>query len=111
VVSIESLAPDPVVVIPATAPGEPSRLECAFTARRAKQLASADEVPSLSGLIGAEIVPVTSLLYHGRAALSRAEEVRLEIHAMLADPAMTVDRLRPRILELLDLVPLARDAA
>jgi hypothetical protein len=111
VVPIESLAPDPVPVIPTTAPGEPSRLEHAFTARRAKQLASDDRTPSLSGLIGAEIVPVTSLLYRGPAALSRAEELRHEIRALLADPATTVDQLRPHIHELLDLVPLARDAA
>jgi hypothetical protein len=111
IVSIESLAPDPVAVIPATAPGEPSRLESAFTTRRAMQLAPDNNAPSLSGLIGVEIVPVTSLLYRGHAAFSRAEELRDEIYALLADPATSVDRLRPYIHELLDLVPLARDAA
>ncbi len=111
VVSIASLAPDPVPVIPAAAPGEPSLLERAFTTRRALSLASADTTPTMSGLIGAEIVPVTVLLYRGHAALARAEEVRLEIHAMLAEPTASIDRLRPIIHELLDLVPLARDAA
>ncbi len=111
VVPIESLAPDPVPVIPTTAPGQPSRLEQAFAARRARQLAAEDQAPSLSGLIGAEIVPVTSLLYRGPAAFSRAEELRHEIRDLLADPTTTVDRLRPYIHELLDLVPLARDAA
>ena len=111
IVSIASLAPDPVPVIPAAAPGEPSLLERAFTTRRALSLASADTTPTMSGLIGAEIVPVTVLLYRGHAALARAEEVRLEIHAMLAEPTASIDRLRPIIHELLDLVPLARDAA
>jgi hypothetical protein len=116
VVPIESLAPDPVVaappiVIPAEAPGAPSRLENAFVRRRALQLSTHDNAASMSGLIGAEIVPVAALLYRGPAALHRAEEVRQEIDAILADPAVSVEWLRPHIRELLDLVPLARDAA
>jgi hypothetical protein len=111
IVPIASLAPDPVPVIPMVAPGQPSRLESAFIKRRALSLMSDEHAPSLSGLIAAEIVPVTSLLYRGHAALSRLAEIRLEIHAMLADPAVSVDRLRPYLYELLDLVPLARDAA
>lgn len=111
VVSIESLAPDVRTEIPSEAPGKPSRLERAFASRRALQLAAADEAPSLGGLIGAEIVPVTSLLYRGDAAVTRAEEVRVEIHAILLDPSPSIDRLRPYIHELLDLVPLAREAA
>lgn len=111
IVSIASLAPNPVPAIPEIAPGKPSRIESAFVRRRALSLMSDDRTPSLSGLIGAEIVPVTSLLYRGSAALSRLAEVRLEIHAMLDDPAVSVDRLRPSIHELLDLVPLAREAA
>jgi hypothetical protein len=111
VVSIASLAPDPVPVIPVDAPGEPSRLERAFVARRARQIAADNDAPSLSGFIGAEIVPVTSLLYRGPAAFSRADEVGREIRAMLADPALSLDRLRPYIDELLDLVPLTREAA
>jgi len=117
VVPIESLAPDlispePVVpVIPVQAPGVPTRLEQAFVKRRALALTTPENVASLSGLIAAEIVPVSTLLYRGQAALSRAEEVRLELTALLAEPAISIDRLRPHVIELLDLIPLARDAA
>jgi hypothetical protein len=110
-VSIESLAPDPVISIPDTAPGDPSRLERAFADRRGRGTASSAEAPSLSGLIGAEIVPIATLIYRGASALARAAEVRIEIHAVLAEPSVSLDTLRPYIHELLDLVPLARDAA
>jgi len=121
VVPIASLAPDDAtaprrrydvpVVIPADAPGPPSRLESAFLQRRALAVAAADTTPTLGGLIGAEIVPVATLLYRGSAALSRADELRSEIAARLGRATVSLDELRPYIHELLDLVPLARDAA
>jgi len=105
-------APEPVVPeIPREAPGAPSRLELAFGRRAALAGAAGDEAPSLGGLIGAEIVPVTALLYRGAAALSRAEEVRKEIQRILAGPVISFDVIRAPIEELLDLIPLARDAA
>lgn len=121
VVPIESLAPDPepafesartaAPVIPEEAPGAPSRLELAFARRRTLPANSDAPAPTLSGLIGAEIVPIASLLYRGSSALSRADEVRTEIYIILADPSVSLERLRPHIHELLDLVPLARGAA
>lgn len=112
IVPIESLAPElPAPMIPAEAPGAPGRLERAFITRGALTLGATERTATVSGLIGVEIVPVAELLYRGGAALSRAEELRLEIHAMLAQPGVSIDRLRPHIHELLDLVPLARDAA
>ena len=114
VVPIESLAPDPVAaapVIPPQAPGAPSRLERAFAHRRTADHGVTPPAPSLSGLIGAEIVPITSLLYRGQRALERADEVRTEIYVILADPSVSIDQLKPHIHELLDLVPLARGAA
>jgi len=121
VVPIESLAPDPESgfgpardappVIPEEAPGTPSRLELAFARRRTLPPDSDPPAPTLSGLIGAEIVPIASLLYRGASALSRADEVRTEIYIILADPSVSLERLRPHIHELLDLVPLARGAA
>ena len=104
VVPIESLAPDDIApavpVIPAEAPGEPSRLELAFVRRRALNANAADAAPSLSGLIGAEIIPMASLLYRGGAALTRAHELRGEIHDILAQPTVSLEQLRPHIHEL-----------
>ncbi|MGH7583961.1 MAG: hypothetical protein ACREL5_12115 [Gemmatimonadales bacterium] len=114
VVPIESLAPDsirPVPPIPAVAPGEPTRLELAFVARRERERGNADDTATLSGLIGMEIVAMASLLYRGPSALARADEVRATLCGMLADVSLPLDTLRPHLDELLDLVPLARDAA
>jgi hypothetical protein len=114
IVPIESLAPaahPPALPIPAKAPGQPSRLELAFVRRRSLQRAADSDAPTLSGLIGAEIVPIASLLYRGHTARSRADELRTEILLLLAEPAASLERLRPPIHELLDLLPLARDAA
>ncbi len=114
IVPIESLAPaahPPALPIPAEAPGQPSRLELAFVRRRSLQRAADSDGPTLSGLIGAEIVPIASLLYRGHTARSRADELRAEILLLLAEPAVSLERLRPPIHELLDLLPLARDAA
>jgi hypothetical protein len=110
VVPIESLAPD-TPPVPEIAPGEPSLLERAFARRRAVAIERGDEPPALGILIGAEIVPIESLLYRGAAALARAEEIRTEILTMLDESTVSLPNLRPFITELLDLVPLARDAA
>jgi hypothetical protein len=118
-VSIESLAPDfePVVAaplpppIPAEAPGDPTRLERAFITRGALSLEATDDAPSLGGLIAAQIVPVDTLLYRGGSAVSRVDELRAALERALTDPAIGLDRLRPLLQELLDLIPLARDAA
>ncbi|MFN2326363.1 MAG: hypothetical protein ABR551_10815, partial [Gemmatimonadales bacterium] len=54
------------------------------------------------------VVPIESLLYRGRSALIRANEVRQEIDAIIA--ALKAERrLEPLIQELMDLVPLALD--
>ncbi len=118
IVEIASLAPDdvasvpPVVTrdIPATAPGEPGRLERAFVALRRLEQGGNREAPSLEALVGAA-TPIDGLLYRGDRALARAEEVRAELAGILAEPTVSLERLRPLLDELLDLVPLARDAA
>lgn len=107
IVSILSLAPD----VPEAADGAPGRLERAFGRRATLERAAPAAAASLDGLIAAEIVAVESLLLRGGAALRRADQVRAEIDAILAEPAVSLDRLRPHLLELLDLVALARDAA
>jgi hypothetical protein len=53
-----------------------------------------------------DVVEITSLLYHGDAALHRAAEIRRELTARLRAGA-TLAAIRPLLDELLDLVPLA----
>ncbi|MES2303916.1 MAG: hypothetical protein V4558_00310 [Gemmatimonadota bacterium] len=125
IVSIESLAPEdddmPIVSIESLAPiaTGPGLLERAYIRRGALLLEPRPTQASLEGLTGrsvaaaddAMILPVADILYRGVAALDRAEEVRAEINAILAEPTVSLEALRPWINELLDLVPLARDAA
>ncbi len=115
IVTIESLAPAPTGaaerLVPADAAGSAGRLERAFRRRSELERSRGDEAPSLERLIGAGIVPIGQLCYRGAAALARAAQVREEINGLLAEPTVSLDRLRPYIQELLDLVPLARDAA
>lgn len=115
IVAIESLAPAlPVIadrLVPAEAAGSAGRLERAFRRRSELEGTRGDEEPSLEQLIGAGIVPIGQLCYRGAGALTRAAQVREEINGLLAEPTVSLDRLRPYIQELLDLVPLARDAA
>jgi len=94
-------------------------LERAYTRRGELLRDGGTPTPSLDVLTGqgdglpAEtlILPVADLLYRGEAALDRADVVRAEISAILAEPIVSLDALRPWITELLDLVSLARDAA
>ncbi len=126
VVSITALAPDdetdvvriidlapaaPMPEIPATAPGVPSRMERAYQRRAERARQAAPEPPSLDGLLGQPVLSVGDLLYAGEAALTRAEEVRAELGAILALPTVSLDGIRPLVEELLDLVPLARRVA
>lgn len=125
IISIDALAPDdvesPIVSIESLAPsaGEPGTLERAYTRRGELLRDGGTPTPSLDLLTGqgdglpAEtlILPVADLLYRGEAALDRADVVRAEISAILAEPIVSLDALRPWINELLDLVSLARDAA
>ena len=112
IVAIESLAPDaPAVMIPAAAAGMPGRLERAYRSLALVTAQRGDEAPSLDALLGNDVLPIEQLLYRGQSALHRAAQVREEINGLLSEPTVSLDRLRPYIQELLDLVPLARDAA
>ncbi|MEO5799110.1 MAG: hypothetical protein ABIZ70_11170 [Gemmatimonadales bacterium] len=126
IVPIEMLAPDedddtPIVSIESLAPTAtgPGMLERAYVRRGALLLETRATRASLDGLTGRAavepddgvILPVADILYRGVAALDRADEVRGEINAILAKPTVSLEALRPWINELLDLVPLARDAA
>ena len=124
-ISIDALAPDTpglrIVSIESLAPSamEPGALERAYVRRGVLLRGSTDQRASLDGLAGrivpatdeGQIFPIAELLYRGIAALDRADEVRAEINAILVEPTISLDALRPWIHELLDLVPLARDAA
>jgi hypothetical protein len=109
IVPIAALAPD--VLVPEEAPGAPSRLELAFRHRRDLTDSTADQPPTVAGLLGEPVVDVTALLYLGDGAFSRAESVRAELLAALADPDVSLAQLRPLLEELLDLLPLARRVA
>lgn len=119
VVSIDALAPDDdVIPIEALAPMQQvaeltasGRLEAAYRRRSALRRAAGGSGPSLDALLGERMVAIELLLYRGDAALARAEEVRGELTRLLSEPSLSLDRLRPLLDELLDLVPLARDAA
>ncbi len=110
IVPIEALAFD-APPIPEIAPGEATVLERAFVRRREVVDQRGAEEPALATLIGAEIVAIETLLYRGRAALERADEIRTEILRMLEQATVSLPGLHPYITELLDLVPLARDVA
>lgn len=120
IISIDALAPDdldsPIVTIESLAPIEsaPGALERAYARRKALLHDGGASAPSLEALTARDeslILPVGDLLYRGEAALDRAEVVRAEINTILAEPTVSLNALRPWIHELLDLVPLARDAA
>jgi hypothetical protein len=122
VIPIDALAPDDdeadVVPIAALAPDEDSDrtvgaglLERAFRARDALVRAQQPGAPSLAALGGEQVVPIDNLLYRGPRAVARADELRAQLSAILAEPTVALERLRPYLDELLDLVPLARDAA
>lgn len=114
IVPIESLAPDASIAasaIPAEAPGAPGRLEVAYRSLVLVTAARGAEEPAIDALLGRDVLPIEQLLYRGPAALHRAAQVREEINGLLAEPTVSLERLRPHIQELLDLVPLARDAA
>lgn len=111
IVPIESLAPDEPLAIPDEAPGDPGRLETALARRGALERERGDEAPSLAALVGEPPLAIDDLLYRGDRALARAEELRAELSGILAEPTVSLERLRPLLDELLDLVPLARDAA
>lgn len=111
IVPIESLAPAWTAAIPAEAPGTPGRLEVAYRALSLVTATRGGEEPSIDALLGRDVLPIEQLLYRGASALQRAAQVREEINGLLAEPTVSLERLRPYIQELLDLVPLARDAA
>ncbi|HUG28604.1 MAG TPA: hypothetical protein VMK53_09955 [Gemmatimonadales bacterium] len=84
--------------LPATLP--PTRSPAPPAAPRSEDALEDDEA----------VVPIETLLYRGRGALVRANEVRQEIDAIIA--ALKAERrLEPLIQELMDLVPLALDDA
>lgn len=120
VVTIASLAPDDeatqeqdIVPIAALAPeGEPGpgRLERGY--RRRDLLRRAADGHGTDAAAGDDdVLDITALLYRGERAVARADQLRGQLAAILADPSVSLERLRPLLDELLDLVPLARDAA
>ena len=132
VVPIESLAPtdQPSALTAPTAPTAPPASEDSSLAGSFLTYARLSQEAALSGAVAEEavangagtrtsvpakpsaasvdddVVEITSLLYHGDAALHRAAEIRRELTARLRAGA-TLAAIRPLLDELLDLVPLA----
>ena len=125
IVTIESLAPDPqveepaIVTIESLAPDGPAREESEGSAarlarafRRLRELEkTADTATTESAEPEPEPTDIDALLYRGERALIRADEIRAELAEILSHTSVDLGRLRPLLDELLDLVPLARDAA
>lgn len=114
-VPIEWLAPDPVTV-----PADRTRLERSLSVY-SRLIRTEAPAPPLDALLvkgpaaaaalppDTDIVPIENLLYRGRAALMRADEVRRELETTYLAAATQLDRVEPLVRELLDLVPLALD--
>jgi chemotaxis protein histidine kinase CheA len=94
IVEITSLAPET---------GGLGRLERAY--RRLAELSATGDAAT------EDSIEISQLLYRGDRALARAGEIRIELADVLSDTTVDLERLRPLLDELLDLVPLARDAA
>jgi hypothetical protein len=107
-IPIASLAPDAPSVDPAA-----SALETSFRTLERLQRERGSAPPSLEALLGrtqpsVEPVAIEALCYRGRAALERAATVRQTLASELA-ATPDLAAIRPLLLELLDLVPLALD--
>lgn len=137
VMDIEELAPEPVPIEALLAePGPPPALDLVPPADRTmlerslshysqllrqqapvlplEQLAAPAISPARGSRsaaleIEAELgaVPIERLLYSGKAALDRADQVRQELEVALRAASDELDRVDPLVRELLDLVPLA----
>lgn len=119
VVPIEALAPDDLDIVPieALAYDAPtltagtsdvlaaSRVERAY--RRLRELESRPAAYEMEDVV----LEISVLLYRGERALVRADEIRGELAVVLSVTSIDLAQLRPLLDELLDLVPLARDAA
>lgn len=124
IVPIESLAPDDdAIPVADLAPEEPGAAEPAGVAEDASLAGSFLTYARLSGARGRTsgnggaartsapateeaAVEIASLLYRGEAALRRADVVRRDLAALLRGGA-ELQRIRPLLDELIDLVPLA----
>ena len=109
IVAIEDLEPDPEPVsIADLAPDdEPTLISIS-------ELAPEPElIPILRALApeplptDGSVVPIEDLLYNGRGAIARADEVRRLLEVSLQMASTELDRVEPLVRELLDLVPLA----
>jgi HPt (histidine-containing phosphotransfer) domain-containing protein len=99
-VPIESLAPDDLAA--------PDRTPLERSLSTYSRLVRADApAPPLEAAGVVPVVPIEQLLYSGRGALLRAEEVRRELTLALGTAGGQLDRVEPLVRELLDLVPLA----
>ena len=99
-------APD-VVPISALEPDGRLPLEAGFSRYRAlvSSEASVAETPA-----EARVVDITSLCYRGRSARARAAEVGAELTRHF-EGSLALESVEPLLQELLDLVPLALEAA
>ena len=103
------LAPPPVEAVEAAVPPA-ATFELATDAGPGTPAAVAAEPAPPAADDFADVVPIEGLLYRGRAALLRAQEVRAEL-VRRRQAGHRDDVIAPLVDELLDLVPLALDDA
>lgn len=104
VVPIEALAPDRAAELTPFEQSFSTLFQLDLEARQAAAPKAA--APPVAPPGPDDIVPIETLLYSGRRALERADEVRLALSAALRQ-GRPLDDLEPLVSELIDLVPLA----
>jgi hypothetical protein len=116
-VSIETLLasePIPIALLAPDTPPDRTQFERSLstysrllrTEARIPTFVEREDLPS-SAEQRMSVVPIERLLFRGRRALERADQLRVQLEGALPSARQDLERLEPLFQELLDLVPLA----